>query len=278
MKMSPIKTCATFLVAFALASANAFATGIYVTGVNANTITAPATKSGFGSLDLTTGVYTQIVASLPGNSYHNLTFSPTTGLLYSEADGFLKTINTSGTVASVGNMGYDTWAMSMSASNQIFTYDWGSDKMGWVNPSTGTTTGAFGTTTYASRPPNYGSFAFVGSMLYTADNWAGTNTFGTVNTTTGVLTTIATGANYQYLKLAYDGTTLYGVNLTTIYTINPATGALSNPVTISGTNWFTYEVYGASFAPVPEPATLSMVALFVGIAGLAFWRRHEKNS
>ena len=277
MKMSPSKTCSTLLAVFAFASANAFAASAYVTGVNANSITNPATKSNFGSLDLATGVYTEIVAGLTGNSFHGLTFGPSTGLLYSESGGFLNTITTMGTVAQVGSMGYDAWAMSMSGSNQIFAYNWASDTMGWVNPATGATTGAFGTTTYASRPPNYGSFAFVGSTLYTADNWAGTNTFGKVNTTTGILTTIATGSSYQYLKLAYDETTstLYGINLNNIYTVNPLTGALSNTVAISGANWFTYEINGASVAAIPEP---SAAAALCGLATLAFVTLRRRRS
>ena len=275
MKTPLPKICAALLVVFALVSTHVFAISIYVTGVN----TGAPYVSKFGTLDLNTGVYTQISANMSGG-FANLTYGPTTGLLYASVTtgtGTLHTVNTgTGNATLVGYMGYDVWAMSMGPSSQIFAYNWASDTLNWVNPATAASTLIAATPTYASRPPEYGSYAFIGSTLYTSANYGSGSIFGTVNTTDGTITTLASDAIYQSLKLAYDGTTLYGVNLTNIFTINPATGALSSPVTITGANWFTGDIYGASYVPVPEPSTLSMVAVFACGAALAKWRNRSK--
>lgn len=239
--------------------------------------TGALTTSKFGTVDLTTGVYTQISANT-GGGYANLTYRPSSGLLYTSTTagtGGLYTVNSAtGNTTLVGDMGFDAWAMAMSDTEEIFAYNWASDTLNWVDPSDASPTFVANASTYAMRPPQYGSFEFVGSTLYTSANWQGAGIFGTVDTSTGNVSQIAIDEAYKSLKLAYDGTTLYALDLSNIYTVDPTNGTLSNPVSITGSNWFTAEIYGASFA-IPEPGTLSMLALAVGIVGITR-RRHQK--
>jgi len=98
--------------------------------------------------------------------------------------------------------------------------------------------------------------------------------FGTYDSTSGVYSNIANptrpgGSGTSYAALAFDGNTLYGMDLaptTHLVTIDPTTGA----VTDLGAS--VSSIDGIAFSPVPEPGPLSSLALG---AALLLWNRRK---
>lgn len=76
----------------------------------------------------------------------------------------------------------------------------------------------------------------IGSTIYLT-NGASNATFGTMNTGTGLYSTIRKSSDYNHVLLASSGSTLFGINGTTmrVSTIDPATGLLTALNPKSGT-------------------------------------------
>jgi hypothetical protein len=104
------------------------------------------------------------------------------------------------------------------------------------------------------------------------------NNFGTINPTTGVYTFIGTsatpgGANTSYASLAFDGSTLYGMNLgspTHLVTFDLATGAITD----LGAS--VPSIDGIAFSTIPEPSTLALL-LGAGMTALLVCKRRRAS-
>ena len=74
------------------------------------------------------------------------------------------------------------------------------------------------------------------------------------------------------MRLAYDGTTLFGLKDTTLYTLNPTSGAYTTLATVTG--FVNGAVYAMSvpFA-VPEPSTYALAAIATGVMAAIARRR-----
>jgi len=106
--------------------------------------------------------------------------------------------------------------------------------------------------------------------------------FGTYDPATGVYANVGQptfpAGGGAYGALAFDGTTLYGLNgsgpgtppATHLVTIDPATGA----VTDVGPSVPALDAIAFAPAPVPEPGPLPLAA---AVAGLAAWRRRRAS-
>ena len=66
------------------------------------------------------------------------------------------------------------------------------------------------------------------------------------------------------MRLAYDGTTLFGLNIGTLYTLNPTTGAYTGLGTVTG---LANKGFYAMSVPVavPEPSTYALAAIATGV-------------
>ena len=247
---------------------------IYVLSANSSASTSP---TNFGSVDTTTGVYTQIAANVgTGNIVRNLAWSPTLQqfltTVKSGSASELRTIGTDGVLsASLGVVGLTIYGMGyQDSSSKLFAYDYDNDKYGSINPSNGAWTQLTASPGLSTSSPAGGRLAFHSGSLYISANASG-GVFGTFGTTAGSTFSKIGSSNtdYQFLNLASDGTTLYGlysdgfVDKQQLYTIDPATGALTAGPSITGAGLGKY-IFGAAVVPaaaVPEPATLASAAL-----------------
>jgi outer membrane protein assembly factor BamB len=121
------------------------------------------------------------------------------------------------------------------------------DDMFLINPATGLNTGTLTLTNFPASTDTATALEFVGNTLYGSFHDSGPESgdgvLGTINTTTGAITTIGpmTGMNRPTGGLSYVGSTMYAVSSTDnndsrLFTVNLATGAatLVGNVTLSG--------------------------------------------
>jgi hypothetical protein len=68
------------------------------------------------------------------------------------------------------------------------------------------------------------------------------------------------------MRLAYDGTTLFGLNSGTLYTLNPTTGAYTGLGTVTGFPSGQLQFFAMSVpVAVPEPSTYALAAIATGV-------------
>ncbi len=248
----------------------------------------------FGTVDTTTGVFSQVAADVgSGRIVQNLAWNPTLGQFYTTSNiagtPMLNTIGTDGVLsAALGSIGKTIYGMAyQESSNTLFGFDYNSDDYGTIDPSTGAWSVLTGSPGISVSSPVGGRFAIHSGTLYAAVKHAGNGRFGTFGTTAGSTFSEIGSDNFlfQDMVLASDGTTLYGLRGTgtagnqQLYTIDPGTGALTAGPSITGTGLGTY-FYGAGVVPaaaaVPEPATLASAALG-GLAALWIARRRRHD-
>jgi hypothetical protein len=285
-------------VAFALiavACGQALAATLYVLTNNSRSNSTISNATTFATIDTVTGVYTPVQTLLSGTSYvKNLAYDVNNNAFYTSAgtalNSDLRTLTTAGVLSSqIGVIGKDPYAMWYNSSTGTLSiYNRTNQAPGTVN----TTNAAF-TQTTANAPPGNpsvdnlvsGRGASLGGVDYfiNAKTTAANSSFGFLNLTSGSYTQIgSTNANFQYMVLASDGTSLYGLVPTTtgsafLYTINTTDGSLSSPLTVTAASGTIGPQFsGASFAVVPEPSTIALAVS--GIAILAAGMRSRRKS
>jgi hypothetical protein len=222
-----------------------------------------------------------------GNNYAvtGLAFDPLTGVLYGSTGGVsgtkLLTLNpATAAVTVVGSFTASGGTMSDlafdSAGNLYGISASGGANLYTINLSTGASTKVG--TSGVSFTQGGGLAISPGGTFYASP----INTdFGTYNSTTGVFTDITNpvkpgGSATSYGSLAFDGSTLYGMNLATpthLVTIDAA-----GNVTDLGTS--VAKIDGIAFQPdvVPEPTTLALCALGGAMTFLAARRKVSRTA
>jgi hypothetical protein len=253
--------------------------------VDAGTTFSSSTSTGpqFGTLDLTTGVFSPIntteptlagMATLNNNTEYGGDYDGTPNSnLYSidPATGNLTTIGSSAVqYYDFGGTLSALYAFDNAAFMSPFT-------LYSINPSTGAATliGSPGSTGVDSTGDS--ALSSNSNTLYLAND----DTFYTVNTTTGVATAVGTLTNNaQFDALIVEGSVLYGydgVN-NTIDTIDPSTGAVTLGPTLSGVAATDVSIFGMAAIPpistVPEPRSYS-VLLGAALVGALLLRRRK---
>lgn len=230
--------------------------------------------STFGTLDATTGVFTQISTGDPAVAG----LADIGGVLYGtdyESTGQLYSINqTTGSFTAIGSPTGGSYYDFGSTTSGLFVLEAGATLTLYsINATTGAATLVGDTGLCAC---GYGQLSNNNGTLYLIDD----GNLYTLNTTTGLPTLV--GPNSGYTALSFSGGILYGAASTTgtIDTINTATGASTTGPTITGAPAADSLFYG--LAPLaatttPEPAT--MIPLGLALAGLALvLRRRQMNA
>jgi hypothetical protein len=288
MKLFRLRLLATSVavgVASVFAGSKAEAFQIYTLSSTAPGSTSPTR---FGFVDSDTGVYTN-VANLGVAAHRNLVASGTSFYTTRRAgtNTELGLISRTGVFSLVGtpnNIGRAVYGMSRSPSGSLYGLDTTAspNTLGTINSSTGAWS-LIGSTNFTQVNNNTnsqgGKIAFHNGTLYLSGRTTGpaTTRFGTLNQTTGALTTITTtNPLMQYMVLtSYEGV-LYGLYangstatpavLPGLYTIDVATGASTRIRDITGFGSSIY-LHGASAVPAPLPM-LGAAAVFGSVRKL----------
>jgi hypothetical protein len=262
----------------------ALGTILFAGALRADIIVDAGTTAGqFGTLDLTTGVFTSInnaeptlagMATLNNNIEYGGDYEGTPNSnLYSidSATGNLTTIGSA-------PLQYYDFGGTLSGLYAFNVVPFMSDfTLYSVNSTTGAASpiGASG----ATGVPSTGESALSSNSntLYLANN----TTLYTVNTTTGVATAVGTLTNNaQFDALIVEGGVLYGYDGSnnTIDTINPSTGAVTLGPTLNLGCSCDVSIFGLANIPpistVPEPRSYA-VLLAAALAGMLLLKRRK---
>ena len=232
------------LAGLVLLSTSATAVDIYVLSGTVQGSASPSVATDFGVIDSDTGVYTAIQTDINGGStLWGLAYDPDISAFYvvSNQGGFtgggLRQLNTSGTLSADIGAGFANYSMAYSPDNDvIYGYNYNTDQWYSMNPSTGVRTARGGGPAVANEPTG-GRGVYFNGTYYTTFNAA---SFGSVDVSQASFsyTSLSTDSAYQFMNLATDGTTLYGLYgdgmNTDLYTINPTDGVLTFVRTITG--------------------------------------------
>ena len=250
-------------------SASVPAVDLYVTGFDFNT-----QRNVFGKIDSASLVYSQLNSDIGGG------FTNTKGLAWNpnisqfnmlRDDGTFSSITTTGTMSSVATgLTYGALAYNPATSSM---YSVNGSALNTVNPATGAQSniGSPGVDVV------FGS-AFVNGTMYGTTRTIDMNTFqfderyGSFNLSTGVFTaTSSNDSTYGFMTLAFNGTTLFGLNNAgSLYTLNPTTGAYTGLGTVTGIPSGQFQFFAMS---VPEPSTYALAAIATGVMAAIARRR-----
>jgi hypothetical protein len=208
----------------------------------------------FGTMDLQTGSFS--VLGTTSITYEDLTRLPG-GTLYATDDSSRLLIidqNTGAISSVVGTMGNGIEGAKFSGSGILFGYN--RNDLYIIDPTTAQSTlvGSFGITAGADY-----NATFNGNTMYLQETNGpgGTSTLYTVNTSTGVATTVG-NIGYGVLATDFENGTLYGFTTSgQIISINTGTGAGTFVANQSSGDVFSAATAGAG--AVPEPASLTMM-------------------
>jgi hypothetical protein len=155
------------------------------------------TTDQLGTINLTNGNFTSVVACPPGGGASNwtgLAIDPVTGIFYGSTATDLYTISsTTGSATLIGPFGTSLMiAIAINMNGQMYGHDIGTDSIYSINKSTGSAT-LIGLTGYAANYAQGMDFDNEDGALYIfLYIGSGANVFGTVNLTTGAVTPLAT--------------------------------------------------------------------------------------
>jgi hypothetical protein len=273
---------ASFLAAVALlAPAGASAATIFGVDENNQLVTFDSAAP---------GTFTSSVKiSGTNSSIEALDFRPLNGALYGlGVDRIVYTINAMTGVATAASA-------KLGVEGTVFGFDFNPtiDRVRIVsntnnnyvfNPNDGSLTGSPTTSTlaYAAGDPNEGRDPGVSGAAYTTSSFGapGTSTqlyvldtdldvLAKQNNNGGVLTTVGGLGADLGSRTSFDiaGNEAFAFNGTSLYGVNLSTGALSSLGSTSR------QLFGIAVAPVPEPATWGMMILGFGVIGYAMRRR-----
>lgn len=251
------------------------------------------TGNEFGTLDLTTGAFTQIaMLNLPGGPSVDNMYAMgvgSDGHLYgldSALNASLYQIDTTtGGLTSLGTTGQSAIGGTTDSAGTMFVLSQSfADSTFYTLTPPSTTTNVVGPT---------GLFLAQGLVAVTAD---GSQLFATaynqtsglydlysVNVTTGVATDIGAtsygGTNYQPLSGLFVNGTLYGFDANNdIFTINTSTGALTLIGSVSGLGSGDYlsaaAVVGGQTIPEPSGVVMGLIAV-VAVGSVGLLRRRQ---
>jgi hypothetical protein len=235
----------------------------------AQTIWVSDALAKLGTVDVATGTPTTIGPI--GTTLTDIAFDPSGNLWGVGGVGFqeLFTVNkTTGAATLVGNMGVPVNSLVFGPDGTL----WGAyANLMKIDPLTAAVTNVGPLGQQAS-----GDIAFNGGVLYVSivdpSGFGGNDFLASVNTATGAATVIGDiGTSGVFgMGTGPDGV-LYGGVGNHIISINTTTGA-GSPVSM----WPIFNgsfggVYGADFAPIPEPATLGLLS--IGAVALVRRRR-----
>lgn len=224
------------------------------------------TTTPFGTIDPTTGVFTQIGSNFP-DSAQDIAVSPT-GVVYAILEtGALVTINTTtAAITTVGTLPSGVQSLAFRPDGTLFGAS--GTSLYTLNKSTaaGTLLGAMGLG--GSGADN---IRFDGSTLLVMTTDANSKLYS-LNQTTGAGTLIGSSGVNDVSLDAFSGGILYGSNTVgaqnRIVQINPATGAGTE-----GANMSTEYLFSLASTAAPEPATfLICCAGLALLAGKKFLR------
>lgn len=278
------------LAFLSVTSLQARATDIFV--LSGSTDGFSNTNTGFGTIDSSTGTYTQISSAVGGaTNVSHLAWNAAISAFY-VTENFttnttLRTLSTSGTLSSsIGTVGTSLYGMAYrSATSTLSAYDLITDDLGTIS----TVNGAFSNladSSFVANTPTGGRFTMHNDAIYaTASQGSGQGQFGTYGSTisSGFSQIGSNSFLFKDMVLASDGTTLYGLygNGTAgqqkLYTIDTTSGVTSFVTNISGTGLGNY-FYGAAagITVVPEPSTYALATIATGV--MVFSTRRFKRS
>jgi hypothetical protein len=248
------------MLVFVLASAGA---------VMADNIAYEATGSdNFGTVNLNTGVYTQI-----GNMGQLLSgLGVANGAIYGGVEGgsTLYRVNTAnGALTAIGSGNMNYWDTGSTLSG---LYALGTDGYLYsINPSTGATT-SIGSIGFSKGAVGTIGLSTNSGTLYLTVN---ANLY-TLNTATGAATLVGNTSTSGIGALVTESGTLYGgvSSPLSIYILNPGTGAgmfVANQSAAYGNFW------GLTPLPTPVPIPGALVLFGPGLAGLAAMKRRFRK-
>jgi hypothetical protein len=217
----------------------------YASDVMATFGSNPTQVTTFGSVSLTTGVYSPI-STLNGATVSSLAANPTAGLLYGINNGSntLEQITTAGaisTIGTVGALGQTFNGIAFDSLNSTLYGVGGDNNLYSINTSTGVATQVGGTTGLAGTFDGM-TFDPTTGKLYVDDNNALTGSLYTLNLTTGAASLVGAGDNGSAAE--NDG---YGI-----------TGIVSTAV--------------------PEPGTVALSAFALPALGVWVFRQRKRSA
>lgn len=155
------------------------------------------TTDQLGTINLTNGNFTSVVACPPGGGAANWTgfaIDPVTGIFYGSTATNLYTINSiTGSATLIGPFGTSLMiAIAINMNGQMYGHDIGTDSIYSINKTTGSAT-LIGLTGYNANYAQGMDFDNADGTLYIfLYIGSGANVFGTVNLGTGAVTPLAT--------------------------------------------------------------------------------------
>jgi len=157
------------------------------------------TTDELGTINLSTGSFTGVVACPPGGGADNwtgLTIDPITGTFFASTATNLYTINpATGIAASVGAFGVDLMIdIAINANHEMYGHDIATDSIYSINISTGSATLIGGTGYDANYAQGMDFDNEDGTLYIFLYIGGGANVYGTVNLSTGAVTALSTSS------------------------------------------------------------------------------------